>query len=60
MRGRLKFVIESFRIGQDIHLPYYKKDGEGIDMAGIIFTIEVDDKGTVKIKQFSDETKKVL
>lgn len=29
-------------------------------MAGIILTIEVDDKGTVKIKQFFDETKKVL
>ena len=29
-------------------------------MAGIVLTIEVDDKGTVKVKQFSDETKKAF
>lgn len=29
-------------------------------MAGIILTIEVDDKGSVKVKQFSDETKKAF
>ena len=29
-------------------------------MAGIFISLEVDDKGTVKIKQFSDETKKAF
>jgi hypothetical protein len=29
-------------------------------MAGIVLSIEVDDKGTVKVKQFSDETKKAF
>ena len=29
-------------------------------MAGIVLSIEVDDKGTVKVKQFTDETKKAF
>jgi hypothetical protein len=29
-------------------------------MAGIVLSIEVDDKGTVKVKKFSDETKKAF
>ncbi len=29
-------------------------------MAGIVLSIEVDDKGTVKVKQFADETKKAF
>jgi len=29
-------------------------------MAGIVLSIEVDDRGTVKVKQFTDEAKKAF